>query len=157
MPATYLPGYTDGRATWVDDLYRAEPNLNAWFDGVAAHPYSGAKPPDDPGIGAATQLDNLESKFRSHGAGDKPIWITELGWGTCTANSQCVSEATQANYYSKLFSLLRNRPEVTGVLTYNFRGNGTDQTSPEQFYGLERADGSHKPAWDVYRTAATAG
>ena len=157
LPAVVLPGYTDGRATWVDDIYRAEPNLNAWFDGIATHPYSGNKPPDDPGIGMATQLDNLESKFRAHGAGDKPIWITEMGWGTCTGNSQCVSESTQASYYSKLFSLLKSRPEVTGLLTYNFRGNGSNQSSPEQFYGLERGDGSHKPAFDVYRAAATGG
>jgi hypothetical protein len=157
LPAVALPGFTDGRETWIDDLYAAAPDLNDWFDGIAAHPYSGSKGPDDPGMGMDTQLDNIESRFAAHGAGDRPVWITEIGWGTCSANSSCVSEGTQADYYSRMFALLQDRPEVTGVLTYNYRGSGRDETSPEQFYGVDRADGSHKPAWDAYRAGATGG
>jgi hypothetical protein len=157
LPATALPGFTDGRGTWIDDLYKAEPNLNNWFDGIAAHPYAGSRAPDDPGMGMNTQLNNIESRFAAHGAGSKPVWITEIGWGTCTGSSSCVSESTQAAYYSKMFSLLKSRPEVTGLLTYNYRGSDQNQSSPEGFYGLDHFDGSHKPAWSAYKAGATAG
>jgi hypothetical protein len=156
MPVVQMNGYTDGRGTWIDGLYAAEPNLNSYFDGVAVHPYSGHYPPNDPNVGTASQLTHEIQKLTAHGAGDVPIWITEFGWTTCTASTSCVSEATQASFYSQAFALLKNYPTVAAVLAYNYRGNGQNPASGAEFFGLERPDGSHKPAWDIYRTAALA-
>jgi hypothetical protein len=69
---------------FLEAMYQA--GAGAYFDALGAHPYGFAYPPDDPrgahdGLNLARLLD-LRAIMEAHGDGDKPIWVTELGWTT---------------------------------------------------------------------------
>jgi hypothetical protein len=147
---------------WVDGMYAAVPDLNSHFDAVAIHPYSSALSPDvyTPGAGTRWQFRRVEevrARFVAHGAADKPLWITELGWATCTEDEDCVSEARQAEYISRVFAYAKGRyaPFMEAVFVYHMNDWGpADQTNKEYWFGLRRKDGSRKPAFEALRRAA---
>ena len=102
----------------------------------------------------------------ANGQGDKPIWMTELGWTTAT--STCgrgmwagqkpagVSEAKQAANVREAYHCLAGYPYVEHALWFTLNdssGNGEEL----DHYGLQRLDSSHKPAWDAFRSVATQG
>ncbi len=148
------------RHTWIDDLYRAEPGLNQLFDGVAMHPYSGNRAPDEPNDPwGFSRIADAKSALESHGAGDKEFWITEVGWSTCTADPQwCVSEGQQAAYMERLAGLVRTRYTfVDAVFYYHFIGFERQANDAEDFFGLVHADFSPKPAYHALRRITGAG
>jgi hypothetical protein len=102
----------------------------------------------------------------ANGQGDKPIWMTELGWTTAT--STCgrgmwagqkpagVSEAQQAANVREAYHCLAGYPYVQAGLWFTL--NDTNGHGDElDHYGLQRFDGSHKPSWDAYHSVATQG
>lgn len=139
---------------WASALQQAWPGIWSAADGIAAHPY---------GIGAAGNgmfpLDDLLSVL--HGIGVRlPIWITEVGWSTCTADPVCVPESAQADDMRTVLATLRDRyhSEVAAVFVYHLLDwPVTPPGGREGAYGLLRVDGSHKPAWEVFRRFATGG
>jgi hypothetical protein len=69
---------------FLEAMYQA--GAGGYFDTLGAHPYGFAYPPDDPqgahdGLNLARLLD-LRAIMEAYGDGDKPIWVTELGWTT---------------------------------------------------------------------------
>jgi hypothetical protein len=144
-------------------MYGAVPDLNAYFDAVSIHPYSAERSPDvyTPGQGTRWQfrrIEEMRAKFTAHGAADKKFWITELGWATCTAHEDCVSEAEQAAYVTRVFEYARNEYAsfVEAVFIYHLNDWGpADQTNKEYWFGLLRKDGSPKPAFEALRSAAS--
>jgi hypothetical protein len=102
----------------------------------------------------------------ANGQGDKPIWMTELGWTTAT--STCgrgmwagqkpagVSEAQQAANVREAYHCLAGYPYVQAGLWFTL--NDTNGHGDElDHYGLQRFDGSHKPSWDAFHSVATQG
>jgi hypothetical protein len=102
----------------------------------------------------------------ANGQGDKPIWMTELGWTTAT--STCgrgmwagqkpagVSEAQQAANLREAYHCLAGYPYVQAGLWFTLKdtnGHGDEL----DHYGLQRLDGSPKPSWDAFHSVATAG
>ena len=102
----------------------------------------------------------------ANGQGDKPIWMTELGWTTAT--STCgrgmwagqkpagVSEAQQAANLREAYHCLAGYPYVQTGLWFTLKdtsGHGDEL----DHYGLQRIDSSHKPSWDAFRAVATQG
>jgi exo-beta-1,3-glucanase (GH17 family) len=91
------------------------------------------------------------------GASNKPFWITEVGWSTCSDTSQCVSEATQADYTARLFSTVTSntyKSYVAAVMLYRSTDLGPSTSSDrETVFGLAHEDGSPKPAWNAVRAA----
>jgi hypothetical protein len=102
----------------------------------------------------------------ANGQGDKPIWMTELGWTTAT--STCgrgmwagqkpagVSEAQQAANLREAYHCLAGYPYVQTGLWFTLKdtsGHGDEL----DHYGLQRIDSSHKPSWDAFRSVATQG
>jgi len=102
----------------------------------------------------------------ANGQGDKPIWMTELGWTTAT--STCargmwagqkpagVSEAQQAANLREAYHCLAGYPYVETGLWFTLKdtsGHGDEL----DHYGLQHVDSSHKPAWDAFRSVATQG
>jgi len=77
------------------------------------------------------------------GAGDKPVWLTEVGWATDE-----VSEEDQAVYYHQLLWGVLNRPYLEKVFPYEIRDDPTPGVPP---WGILRADSTPKPAYDTYR------
>jgi hypothetical protein len=151
----------DKSSGWVGPMYSAVPDLNRYFDGVAAHPYAGVAGPDyyTPGArdrGQFRRIQELHNDFISRGAGDKPFWITEIGWSTCPANHQaCVTPAQQAAYTLRVFQIVKNeyQPWMRAVFLYNYRDSfRTEASNKEYFFGLLRHDGTPKPVWNVIRS-----
>ena len=152
--ATYEP--------WLEALYEAEPALGDYFDGLAAHPYGSGPPqaydPERRDRSQTRRVEELDRILGEHGDGDKPIWITELGWSTCPAGDECVSEEQQARYLRDAFELLRTRWSgfVEALFVYHlddYEPRADDDKEP--WFGLRRPDGSHKPAFEVFRDYAT--
>lgn len=148
---------------WVDAMYQAVPNLNRYFDGVAVHPYTKNQAPDAPINGYIhdkfRRITQIHQRFAAHGAADKRLWLTEMGWSTCADKSQCVSEAQQATYTSKLFSMVQGvyRDFVDAVFLYRTSDLAPAGSSEVELnYGLTRQDGRPKPAWTALRAATDA-
>ena len=146
---------------FIDDMYAAVPDLNSYFDAVAVHPYGGSSAPDrGRGGWGFPRISDIHQTFVDHGARDKPLWLTEVGWSTCPRDPRyCTSERDQAAYLSEMFTLLSTKyaSYVKAVFVYRSTDLNAKRSDKEGWFGLERLDGSHKPAFDVFREAATAG
>jgi hypothetical protein len=161
-----LTGYetSSKQVEWIDTMYSAVPDLNNWFDGVAVHPYSQPRAPDVYSPGARwdfERIKDIHQKFINHSAGDKPFWLTEIGWPTCTADaSKCVSESVQASDTQQMFQILKTSDFasfVKAVFLYNYRDPSSQTASNmENWFGLLRGDGSAKPVWSVLQHATGA-
>lgn len=136
------------------------------FDGVAVHTDTACliKGPDDyyreadgrVGRFSFLGLREMHATMASHGDGDKPIIITELGWsatGTvCGRGASAgkkaagVSEAKQAAYLKHAYRCLASYPYVRAALWFTARDGGPQDTELTR-YGLERFDGSRRPAY----------
>ncbi len=143
---------------WVDDMYAAVPDLNSYADAYSTHPYgNGSIDNWTPGNGDAFQTRRLEivhDNFVSHGAGDKKMWITEVGWSTCSGGDNCYSEAAQQQNLARFDELARSSWSSFVAATFYYRLvdlNGADRANKELWFGAIRADGSAKPAYDTLR------
>lgn len=72
------------------------------------------------------------------------IWITEIGWPTTQGG---LSELGQAQNLAMAMNTLERAPRVGPVFWFKMR----DEPSAELLFGLFRADGKPKRAWDVFR------
>jgi hypothetical protein len=164
LMAADVTGETESGALtpWLAPMYRAVPDLNRYFDGVAVHPYSAPRGPLTFNRGHDARfefrrIETLRHDFVSRGA-RKPFWITELGWSTCPASPEnCNSESQQATYLRQAFQKVkRSYPWVRALFVYNYRDSTTvtDPTDKERWFGLIRRDGTPKPAWNVLRAEA---
>jgi hypothetical protein len=123
------------------------------FDVLGAHPYGFANPPDDP-RGAHAGLDllrlfDLHDIMAASGDAAKPVWVTEFGYTTGSAETQ-VSEDQQAQFTPRAYEVARTQmPFVEMFALWNLAQEGPlDQTG----YSLVRADGSPKPAYETVRS-----
>ncbi len=144
---------------WVDALYQAVPDLNDYFDGVSVHPY-GTDLTDlslpvtgqaYTGIDQVQRVEAIRQQFISHGATDKPFWITEIGWSTCTGDSDCVSDSQQASNLSTVFGWVNGSWSdfVQGIFVYSYT-DGSDATGIQDGYGLTTDTYSAKPVLAVF-------
>ncbi len=161
MAADLLYQAPDGQMdNWLNALYTAEPDLNRFVGGVAVHPYSFLEPTAGPGSGDLEyrfeRIGAIESVLSDHGAGQKPMWITELGWSTCSARPACTSEYDQAKWLAEAFALVRTRYArfVRAVFVYHLDDFVGAADNREDHYGLTAVVGSHKPAWRVVHEEA---
>lgn len=148
------------RADWIAGMYAAVPGLGQYFDALAIHPYGGdpliytplGDTDDQPG-----RLALAHEELASHGDGDKPLWVTEIGWSTCLGAESCVSEAQQAAYLRSFLRLARTswKTYVRAVFVYDLRDQAPNPIDdPAAWFGLLRPDLSPKPAWQVLHEAA---
>ncbi len=123
-----------------------------FFDAVGWHPYSYPQMPggSDPGS-AWVQLygspHNVRAMMVAHGDGSKQIWATEFGAHTDPAGAGYVTEAAQAAYLGSGIDQWRTYSWAGPMILYQLRDRGTDRADRENYFGLERYDGSHKPAY----------
>ncbi|MGA2924503.1 MAG: hypothetical protein ABSG43_00705 [Solirubrobacteraceae bacterium] len=146
---------------WVDALYQAVPDLNKYFNGIAVHPYG-----DDltnvtyPTPGQAyngyeqvRRIETIRQEFVDHGAASKPLWITEIGWPTCTSGSdRCTTPAGQAANLSTVFNYVHTTwaSYTQAIFVYSYDDCGTDSSNPEDDYGLAYNNDVPKPALSVF-------
>ncbi|NTU81254.1 MAG: hypothetical protein HGA45_18050 [Chloroflexales bacterium] len=94
-------GHWDG-LRFFDEALAARPAIWRSFDALAVHPYMPDVAPDQPGLYGAVTLWGRLTTARSWlnertarlGGSARPIWISELGWSTCSAaESDCYAGA----------------------------------------------------------------
>lgn len=150
---------------WIDALYKAVPDLNSYFDGVAVHPYgSNLTRLSFPTLGIAyhgyqqiRRVVAIRREFARHRAGGKPLWITEIGWPTCTGGSnRCTTPSGQAADLTTLFNDARTtwKSFVQAVFVYSYDDSHPDSSNPESDYGLTYNNGSPKPALAIFKAAS---
>jgi len=180
--APAVTGINDGVVA-IDDraflrgMYEA--GVESWVDGIGAHPYGFANPPeerwDDPTHVASSHNNHPSFFFRdtledyhdimlAYGDTDHQIWVTEFGWpsteGMGSMDTQGweygleVSEAQQADYVVRAFQMGDQRPWVGPMFLWNLNlatiwGPG----DPVSAYSLLRPDRSYRPAYIALRAA----
>ena len=129
------------------------------FDAVSAHPYTYPNSPtDDLPLSAWGQLDTMHATMAANGDGGKQIWVTEFGAPTNGPDevNDHVSEAQQATILSAAIAGWHAKSYGGPFFWYEYQDDGTSTDTSENFYGLVRADGSHKPAYATWVTATAA-
>ena len=148
-------------ANWIAGMYDAVPDLGNYFDGLAVHPYGGDPAiytPDRDSSDQPGRIEQEHSELAAHGDGDKPLWVTEIGWSTCSGAALCVSESQQAAYLRTFLDLARTTwgAYVRAVFVYQLRDSAPNPPDDrDAWYGLLAPDLSRKPAWWVLHDAAT--
>lgn len=151
---------SDGSSrNWLDDLFAALPSLGTYIDGLAVHPYTLGDPASTSGPrdGQFARIDDLEATLVAHGVSARPLWVTEVGWSTCTQRPACVSEKTQAQHLASLFRVAGTlyASRIDAIFVYSLHDLYLpDPADPYLFYGVLRRNASHKPAWAVLDEAA---
>lgn len=76
-----------------------------YLDAITVHPYGFPQTPEagyclSPGdCGLETRIQQLRTLIRKYNGGkDKPIWFSEIGWGSYTGSTRGVTERQQADY-----------------------------------------------------------
>lgn len=162
---------------WLQSLYAA--GASGSFDVVAVHTDTACldRGPDEfyrengvlaryTFLGYRTVHDTMVA----HGDGNKPIWMTELGWSStgggptsCTRGQWAgqkpsgVTEAAQATYLTKAYSCLANDPYVGLADWFTLRDTTAEPVDELNHYGLLHSDGSAKPALGAFKAVAAAG
>jgi hypothetical protein len=176
--ATVVAGPMTGNDyTWLENLYTA--GAQGSFDVVAVHTDTSCldRGPDefyreDGRLARFTFLGyrTVHETMAAHGDGDKPIWMSELGWSStnggptsCTRGMWTgkkpsgVSDANQAAFLTKAYGCLANDPYVTQALWFTMRDTTTESVDELNHYGLLRTDGSPKPSLAAFRAIVAAG
>src|SRR5581483_6328501 len=114
----------------------------AWMDVLSIHPYRYDAPPEGLEDEIAA-LQNLVKKY--NGGRTKPVWVTEIGWGTkpsAAPGDLAIDEATQAKFIVRAYALLFSAgvERVYWYLLHDYN---------DLSMGLLRDDGRHaaKPAY----------
>lgn len=155
---------------FLSQLYQA--GVGPYFDAFGFHPYSYPALPSYTASWNAwgqmlTTSINLRNIMVTNGDSAKQIWMTEYGaptggpkaGATLTnfnfANSpDHVDEMLQASSLTNALTLWKQDSPWAGPLFwYSYKDLGVATTTNENFFGLLRNDGSHKPAYDVLKSA----
>lgn len=117
------------------------------MDAISVHPYRFDSEPE----GIETDIAALQDLVRRYSRGrPKPVWVTEIGWGTSAAapGSLGIDERTQASFLVRAYALLISAG-VERIYWYLFRDYDAFATM-----GLVRDDRLHSPkaAYSAMRT-----
>lgn len=146
------------------------------FSGVAVHTDTACliTPPDsyyrDPGgrIGRFSFLGfrEIHDVLARNGHADRPIILTEIGWSAtktrCARGASAgkkaagVTEAQQAANLKLAYHCLSYYPYVRAALWFSLRDTSAADTEIGR-YGLQRFDGSRRPAFDALAQIAKSG
>lgn len=142
-------GFEKGNA-WVEAVI-SDPAMRASMDVFSWHTYTRPFAPEVGHPGAGGSIDKLMglslSMLRKRGW-TGPCWVTEGGWPTGTSDKS-VSEEDQARFIVRTAIIDRSFADRFYVYSLN---SGSDPADSEQNYGLLRANGTEKPAFQAYRT-----
>jgi hypothetical protein len=152
-----MPGYSLQINAW-DFMRRVYHKKGAGhaFDIAALHPYAH-------NVSQMLRSVKRVRKVMSKGGdGHKPLWITEIGWGSAPRKSTpyrlTKGKKGQARILKHAFRALKKKrhPWHLGrVLWFNFRdprGGGVKQCSFCPSAGLLKHDFTPKPSWSAFRS-----
>ncbi len=152
--------------TFVEGLY-ARGAQNS-LDAVAVHPYSyPALPSYETWWNRWQQLKPIHDVMAAAGDEPKKVWITEIGaptGGSGRAHTTAelndylygedfMTESAQSDILADAVALYQNYSAWSGpFFWYSLRDTGTSSSTPENFFGLLRHDGSKKPAYHTFQS-----
>ena len=153
-----LAGMTARGDTTATDFLKAlyaVPGIKADFDATALHPY----------MSTLDQVKKAIQQFRAamvnHSDATTPLWISELAWGSDPPDGGGINkgESGQGQLLTRAYKLiLANRKtwNVQRLYWYLFRDplNPVATCSFCASAGLERADRTHKPAYNAFKAIA---
>jgi hypothetical protein len=115
-------------------------------DMLTVHPYASVSDRKSYVLGDRAKVEAAHAKTR------KPIAITEVGFATkdSDGNSPEVTEAEQAGAITGIVEWARTKHYVKAIVIYNYRDTRADGGG----YGVQRHDGTRKPAWLALAHAA---
>jgi hypothetical protein len=146
--------------SWVEPMYQAVPDLNAYVDGWTDHPYCNGlnpgvwDPTSDTWYWQFRQFTRVHQEFAAHGAGKLPMWITEFGYPT--RGDRSVDRSTQAAYLNIAVRILKQYSYAQALFVYQLQDWGPRDDDREHYFGIVQADGATKPAFRVIRKLAGA-
>lgn len=117
------------------------------MDVLSVHPYRYPTPPEPTLV---DDLDNLRELMARYGAGDMPIWITEVGWPTHNGSSGSTPDR-QADMLVRAY-IESMSAGVESIFWYWFGADGPDHTYNEDNFGILFGDGTPKPAYYALQT-----
>lgn len=142
------------------------------FDAVADHPYTFPLSPKDTStpqawVQMAASKSSLRQIMVSNNDSNKKMWITEFGSPTggpgavatvsnpnLSQHPYSVDDGLQSKILSDAIGLYKSYDWVGPFFYYSYQDAGTTQDTNENFFGLIRADGSKKPAYQTFQSAA---
>lgn len=160
-----------------------EAGVAQWVDGIGAHPYGFANPPDaswhDPTHVSSSHNDHPSFFFRDtledyraimleYGDAERQIWVTEFGWASTENMGQMdttnwehadeISEAQQAEYIVRAFHMGDELPWVGPMFLWNLNlATIWGSSNPVSAFSLLRPDKSRRPAYIALRMAEPLG
>jgi hypothetical protein len=144
--------------TFLRGMYQA--GAAPYFDVLGAHPYGFGLPPDAPesvndGLVFA-RLEDLRAIMLEQGDGDKPVWITEMGWTVDPPPDQPdigVSLTQQGAYLTGALDRVRREwPWVELVTVWNL--SQPEPGDPFGGYSLIDPTGDPRPAYEMWGQTA---
>lgn len=146
--------------TFIKSLYIL--GAKNYFDAIALHPYTYPVLANYDACWSSWQhMLSIRKIMEANGDAGKRIWATEYGAPTggpgnkrqsnfleFTYGSDHMSEVSQEEMARVVFSLYRDNSSWMGpFFWYSLHDNGQENSTPENFFGLVRYDGSKKPAY----------
>ena len=138
---------------FLRNLFRSR-DLGASFDSLALHPYGPTMKR------SLAQVRKARRVFTNAGFGNRPVWITELGWASGGPHPQLSkTPAKQASLLGKAYAKYERKRaswHIAGVTWFAWQD--TDDRNVCAFcadVGLVTVDRQAKPALDAYRRVAT--
>lgn len=160
IAASTAPSASDSKNLAPADFLQAlyDSGAQGYFTAVSAHPYTYPNTPANSGpLDAWGQLARMHEIMASQGDGDKQIWLTEFGAptkGPANRPNEFVTEAVQAQILTEAVAELKSQKWSGPFFWYDYKDSGNRVNSSENFFGLVRADGSRKPAFDAFKKAS---
>ncbi len=134
--------------TYLEALYAAGAAAN--FDILAAHPYGFGQPPSQPPARDRLNFRRLELQravMAANDDGDKPIWITEMGWRTSAPAAdrwQVVTAAQQREYTLAALAWATRYPWLERMAVWELAAG------PDPYgYALWQGEESFTPAYSA--------
>lgn len=159
---------SDGKSisptSFMNSLY--DSGAKNYFDAVAVHPYSYPLSPNySADWNGWKQMNSVRQTMISRGDGGKKIWLTEYGAPTGGSGKRCSLDQLDFTYNQDYMSedaqqamakdatnlYIQNNSWMGPFFWYNLRDESAEGTSPEDFFGLIRYDGSKKPAYETLK------
>lgn len=152
---------------YLIELYALHPDIGAYYDVLAIHPYTYLQfaPPEsdnpaNPLEQSVTHMVKEGKRILTKFGDDKPIWITEIGWHTSPLwPLGSATREQQADYLVRSFVLSASE-EVEKYFWYCFEDREEWMTNTEDSFGLVEYDPdpldsnppAPKPSYTAYAT-----
>jgi len=149
-PAVNASGYSIAPNDFIAGMYAAGagPSIQA----VGVHPYSFPYVPTYPAQwNTFYTTPQVHAIMKAHGDGAKPIWGTEIGWGTGTGQ-KAVSETQQAAMVGQMIRAWSRYSFAGNLFWYNWQDLSSNRNQVFENMGVLRRDGSAKPALAAFRS-----